>query len=79
LARAFTLSELLVVVAILAILAGILLPALAGAHKRSYAAACLGNLRQEGFAVGLYNADNNEQYPFSGRGRDTLPAIARSQ
>src|ERR1043166_6097725 len=44
--KAFTLLELLAVIAILAVLGSLLLPALAGAKARSRIAACKNNLRQ---------------------------------
>lgn len=59
----FTLLELLVVVAIVAILAGLLYPALVGAREKGRMAACLSNLRQIGTAVNLYVADNRGFYP----------------
>lgn len=54
---AFTLVELLVVVAILAILAALLLPALSAARERSKAAVCMSNLRQVGLAIQMYAGD----------------------
>ncbi len=59
-ARAFTLIELLVVVTIIAILAGLLLPALARAKTRATSAACLSNQRQLQLCWHLYTTDNND-------------------
>jgi prepilin-type N-terminal cleavage/methylation domain-containing protein/prepilin-type processing-associated H-X9-DG protein len=58
--RAFTLVELLVVIAIIAILAALLLPALTAAKARAYQAACTNNSRQIALAIVLYAGDNND-------------------
>lgn len=58
--RAFTLVELLVVIAIIALLVAILLPALANARKAARAAACLANLRSMGQGLTLYNSDHKD-------------------
>jgi prepilin-type N-terminal cleavage/methylation domain-containing protein len=56
-ARAFTIIELLVVVAIIAMLAGILLPAIGAARDRAQINASRNNLRQLGIAHRAYAAD----------------------
>lgn len=60
---AFTLIELLAVVAIILILLGLLVPALSSARLRAEFAVCKSNLRQIGTGATLYASDNGE-YPY---------------
>src|SRR6202035_1419085 len=56
--RGFTLIELMIVVAIIAILAGILIPNFVNARSQAQTAACESNLRSIATALELYYADN---------------------
>jgi len=62
--KAFTLVELLVVLAIIAVLVAILLPALNKARQAAYTVQCQSNLRQQGQAILLYAQANNNYFPF---------------
>jgi len=61
--RGFTLVELLVVVAIIAILAAILLPAFARAREFARRSVCLSNLKQLTAAALMYADDHDETLP----------------
>jgi len=63
---AFTLVELTVVVAITAVLASLLLPALSGAKEKSRRAVCQNNLHEVLMGVSMYANDHNESLPSSG-------------
>ena len=59
----FTLVELLVVVAIIAILIGLLLPALAGGRKATRDVQCANNMRQLCTALVTYALNNRGRFP----------------
>src|SRR5579885_1086174 len=59
---AFTLIEMLVVMAIIMLLTAILFPVLTSAKRAANSAVCLSNMRQVGFAASLYLGDHDDQY-----------------
>lgn len=61
--HAFTLVELLVVVAIVALLASLLLPAVVNGKRAARQTVCLNNLRQFGIGLNLYAHDNGDLLP----------------
>jgi len=76
-AHGFTLVELLIVIAIIAILAGLLLSALAGSQEKARSTQCASNLRQWGLAFYMYGEDNDDFLPRRGQGVQTLAQINR--
>jgi type II secretory pathway pseudopilin PulG len=62
-AAAFTLVELLVVIGIIAVLVGILLPALNRARAAAYKANCLSNLRDCGNMLQMYANEYKDKVP----------------
>ena len=79
--RGITLAELLILIAIIALLVSILLPALARAREAARRAVCLGNVRQLTAAAIAYAADNDAYLPDAGSTNYPLesPLCPRSQ
>jgi prepilin-type processing-associated H-X9-DG protein/prepilin-type N-terminal cleavage/methylation domain-containing protein len=61
--HAFSLMEILLVVAIIAVLASLLLPAISGARAASRAVVCAANQRQLGLFFEAYASDHRDLYP----------------
>ena len=61
--NAFTLAELLVAIAIIAVLAALLLPALAMAKSQARSTTCKNHLHQMGLALQMYVNDHENKYP----------------
>ena len=64
-AGGFTLIELLTAIAVIAVLAALLLPALGGSKAKARAAACLSNERQLMLASLIYVGDFNDALPYN--------------
>ncbi len=62
-AKGFTLLELLLVVAVIAILAALLLPAIGRARAKAQRPVCMNNLRQISIGIRMYADDSNDAFP----------------
>ena len=67
--QGFSLIELLIVVAIVAILSGLLFPAVGYVREKARNTSCLNNLRQWGMALNLYLDEHRSIFPACPKGR----------
>jgi prepilin-type processing-associated H-X9-DG protein/prepilin-type N-terminal cleavage/methylation domain-containing protein len=63
--RGFTLVELLVVITVIALLAGLLFPALKSARSKGTLTKCANNLRQISLALEMYANTYDDEYPMA--------------
>ena len=63
--RGFTLVELLVVLAIITVLAGMVFPVFARAREKARSATCLSNIKQVGLAMAMYCQDHEGLFPWA--------------
>lgn len=77
--RGFTLVEMLIVLGVIAILAGLCYPLIRGATAKAQEVACLGQLNSLGVALQAYIQEHNDQLPELAQGRsskaDEVPVL----
>jgi prepilin-type N-terminal cleavage/methylation domain-containing protein/prepilin-type processing-associated H-X9-DG protein len=61
--KAFTLIEILMVIALISLLAAMLFPVFAQARKSARSITCVSNMRQLGVAISMYAGDYDDSYP----------------
>ncbi|RRJ97376.1 prepilin-type N-terminal cleavage/methylation domain-containing protein [Opitutaceae bacterium TAV4] len=74
---AFTLIELLTVIAIIGILAGILIPVVGTVRAKADASVCIGRMRQTGVAIAAYMVDFRDRLPGPFAGYRAVPWYAK--
>jgi prepilin-type N-terminal cleavage/methylation domain-containing protein len=72
--HAFSLTELLVVIAVIAILAGLLLPTISRTKEKARRTACISNLRQINLGLRMYADDSSDTAPRT-PGTETDPGL----
>jgi prepilin-type processing-associated H-X9-DG protein/prepilin-type N-terminal cleavage/methylation domain-containing protein len=65
--KAFTLAEVLVVTAIIAILIALIMPAMLSLKEKGYAVRCTANLKNLAQGINTYAGENNGRYPRLGQ------------
>jgi prepilin-type N-terminal cleavage/methylation domain-containing protein len=73
----FTLTELLIVIFVIAAMCAMLLPTLGRAREKARSTQCANNLRQWGLSFSEYADDNNDFLPRRGQGPKPLEQINR--
>lgn len=71
--KGFTLMELLVVVAVVGLLAGLILPGLSAAKGRAHGSRCISNFKQFALALQLYSQDHDDRLVPNAGGQDEAP------
>ena len=77
--RGFTLVELLVIIAIIALLAALLLPALGSGKAQARRVQCVSQLQEWGKALHMYANDNADATPRRGQGVKPLTQLNRPE
>lgn len=72
--RAFTLIEVMVVIAIIGIIASLLLPVLGQAKRKTMSLSCANKVRQWGLALKMYADDQKGTFPYEGTSRMPINA-----